>query len=145
MFVGVARIVLRLPGSRSLKDKRRVVRSYKERLASRFPVSVAEIGELNLHQLATLGVCTVSNDSRHCDEVLASCVKLARQVGDAQLSDVATEVVSFGEGGSGIRGGIEQLAHDSPWGAGVAEDSEAPSGDFSDLPWGRPAKEEDEE
>ncbi|MCA9632349.1 MAG: DUF503 domain-containing protein, partial [Myxococcales bacterium] len=49
MFVGVARIVLRLPGSRSLKDKRRVVRSYKERLASRFPVSVAEIGELNLH------------------------------------------------------------------------------------------------
>ncbi|MGE3671001.1 MAG: DUF503 family protein, partial [Polyangiaceae bacterium] len=45
MFVGVARIVLRLPGSHSLKEKRRVVRSYKERLASRLPVSVAEGGE----------------------------------------------------------------------------------------------------
>ncbi|MGE0323278.1 MAG: DUF503 domain-containing protein [Polyangiaceae bacterium] len=143
MFVGVARIVLRLPGSHSLKEKRRVVRSYKERLASRLPVSVAEVGELDLHQLATLGVCTVSNDSRRCDEVLAACVKLARQVADAQLTDVATETVAFGTGGAGIRGGVEQLAHASAWGAGVTDDT--PPGDFGDLPWGKTSPKDDDE
>lgn len=133
---------MRLPGSHSLKEKRRIVRSYKERLASRIPVSVAEVGELELHQLAILGVCTVSNEARRCDEVLAACVKLARQVPDAQLSDVATEIVPFGAGGSGIRGGIEQLARESAWGSPVAD---SPSGDFSDLPWGNAGPKDEHE
>lgn len=134
--------MLRLPGSHSLKEKRRIVRSYKERLASRLPVSVAEVGELELHQLATLGLCTVSNDARRCDEILAASVRLARQVPDAQLSDVATEVVPFGTGGSGIRGGIEQLAGESPWGPAVGD---LPPGDFSDLPWGNAAPKDEHE
>ena len=44
MHVGVMRLVLEIPGARSLKDKRQVVRSFKERVKSRLGVSIAEVG-----------------------------------------------------------------------------------------------------
>jgi uncharacterized protein YlxP (DUF503 family) len=107
VFVGVARIVLQIPGARSLKDRRRVVKSFKDRVRGRVPVAIAEVGDLERYQVATLGVSTVSNEAARCSEALSAVVKLARQVSDAVLADVATEITSYGEGGSGIRGGIE--------------------------------------
>jgi uncharacterized protein YlxP (DUF503 family) len=108
MFVGVARIVLQIPGARSLKDRRRVVKGLKDRARAKLPVSIAEVGDLERHQVATLGVCVVSNDSARCAEVLSHMASLAGAAHDALVADVATEIVSFGAGGSGIRGGIEQ-------------------------------------
>jgi len=108
MFVGVLRIVLQIPGARSLKDRRRVVKSVKDRTRAKLPVSIAEIGDLERYQVATLGVAVVANDSARCSEVLSHAANLMSHVGDALVADVATEIVSFGDGGSGIRGGIEQ-------------------------------------
>ncbi|HEY4106750.1 MAG TPA: DUF503 domain-containing protein [Polyangiaceae bacterium] len=108
MFVGVARIVLQIPGARSLKDRRRVVKSLKDRMRAKLPVSIAEIGDLERYQVATLGVATISNESARCSEVLSHAASLAGSAHDALVADVATEIVSFGSGGSGIRGGIEQ-------------------------------------
>jgi uncharacterized protein YlxP (DUF503 family) len=107
MFVGVARIVLSIPGARSLKDRRRVVRSFKDRVRARLPVSVAEIGDVERYQVATLGVAVVSGAAARCQEVLSLAAKVAGSIGDAIVADVATEVVSYGDGGAGIRGGIE--------------------------------------
>jgi uncharacterized protein YlxP (DUF503 family) len=122
MFVGVARLVLQIPGARSLKDRRRVVKAFKDRVRARLPVSVAEVGDVERHQVATLGVAVVSGDSDRCREVLSRVRSLADQVGDAVLADVRTEVVSFGSGGQGIRGGIEEVLgrsgcteNDDPW------------------------------
>jgi uncharacterized protein YlxP (DUF503 family) len=108
MFVGVARIVLQIPGARSLKDRRRVVKGLKDRARAKLPVSIAEIGDLERHQVATLGVSVVSNDSARCSEVLSHVASLAGSAHDALVADVATEIVSFGSGGAGVRGGIEQ-------------------------------------
>lgn len=108
MFVGVARIVLQIPGARSLKDRRRVVKGLKDRARAKLPVTIAEIGDLERHQMATLGVAVVSNDSARCSEVLLLVASLAGSARDALVADVATEIVSFGNGGTGIRGGIEQ-------------------------------------
>ena len=107
MFVGVARIVLQIPGARSLKDRRRVVKSFKDRVRSRLPASVAEVGDVELRQVATLGLAVVSGDASRCREVLSSATSIAGGLGDALVADVATEVVSFGAGGRGLRGGIE--------------------------------------
>jgi hypothetical protein len=120
MFVGVARLVLQIPGARSLKDRRRVVKSFKDRVRARLPVTVAEVGDVERYQLATLGVAVVSGDSERCREVLSRVRSLADQMGDAVLADVRTEVVSFGSGGQGIRGGIEEVLaptrpSDDPW------------------------------
>lgn len=107
MFVGVLRLRLHIPGARSLKDKRSVVRSLKERAQSRLKVSIAEVAMLDHPQHAVLGAAVVSNSSAVCDEVLASLASMASTLPDAVLADRATEIVPFGEGGMGVRGGIE--------------------------------------
>src|SRR5947209_830824 len=126
MFVGVARIVLQIPGARSLKDRRRVVKGLKDRTRAKLPVSIAEIGDLSRWQVATLGVSVVSNDSARCSEVLSHVASLAGSAHDALVADVATEIVSFGDGGSGIRGGIEQALDR---GAFVGSGLDFPGGD----------------
>jgi len=74
MNVGVCRIELRLPENLSLKGKRRVLKSIVSRIKNRFDVSVAEIDDQELWQLATLGICYVSNNNRHANEVLSKVV-----------------------------------------------------------------------
>ncbi|HEV8550109.1 MAG TPA: DUF503 domain-containing protein, partial [Polyangiaceae bacterium] len=83
MFVGVLRLVLSIPGARSLKDRRQVVKSLKDRVRARLPVSIAEVGELERWQVATLGVAVVSNDAARCSEVLSAAVGMARVARDA--------------------------------------------------------------
>ncbi len=74
MHVGVCRIRFRIPENMSLKGKRRVLRSITSRVASKFNISVAEVDDQDLWQLATLGVVCVSNDKRHTNEVLSKVV-----------------------------------------------------------------------
>ena len=112
MFVGVLRLTLSIPGARSLKDKRSVVRSFKERVQSRLHVSIAELGLLDDPRRATFGVAVVSGSSTVCDQVLASVASMASTLPDALLTDRATEIVPFGEGGAGVQGGIEHALDD---------------------------------
>jgi uncharacterized protein YlxP (DUF503 family) len=107
MFVGVLRLHLTIVDARSLKDKRRVVRSLKDRLTTKLRVSVAEVGELESPKHAWLGVAVVSNEAAHADSVLEEAAAMASTLPDAVLCDRATEIVPFGRGGTGVRGGIE--------------------------------------
>ena len=71
MNVGVCKINLRLPENASLKGKRQIIKSITGRVENKFNVSVAEIDNHDLWQLATLGVACVSNSGRHANEVLS--------------------------------------------------------------------------
>jgi uncharacterized protein YlxP (DUF503 family) len=123
MFVGVMRFSLEIVGARSLKDKRSVVRSLKERAQARLKVSIAEVGLLDHPQRATFGVACVSNDAAVCDQQLADVAHMAGTLPDAVLTDRATEIVAFGEGGRSVQGGIEEALsssarhgeEDDPW------------------------------
>jgi len=79
MNVGVCRIELRLPENESLKGKRQVVKSIIARLQNKYNVSVAEIDNQELWQIATLGIACVSNHRRHADETLSSVVRFVVQ------------------------------------------------------------------
>jgi uncharacterized protein len=68
--VGVLTFELRLEYSHSLKDKRQVVKSLKDRLRARFNVAVAEIGEQEMWQRAIVAAVTVSGDQKAAEEVL---------------------------------------------------------------------------
>ncbi len=93
MNVGVCRIELRLPENQSLKGKRRVIKSIITRLQNNYNVSVAEIDNQNLWQLATLGVACVSNHRRHADETLANVVKfILENYPQLELLNSETEV-----------------------------------------------------
>jgi uncharacterized protein YlxP (DUF503 family) len=63
---------LRLENSHSLKEKRHVVQSLKERLRNRFNVAVAEIDHQDLWQRAAVAAVTVSSDQVHAEKVLRS-------------------------------------------------------------------------
>ena len=71
MNIGVCKISLRLPENLSLKGKRRVLKSITTRVGNKFNVSIAEVDDQELWQLATLGICCVSNNSRYTNEVLS--------------------------------------------------------------------------
>jgi uncharacterized protein YlxP (DUF503 family) len=94
MFVGVLKLSFHIPGARSLKEKRQIVRSFRDRVRARLDVSIAETEHLDLHQRATFGVAVVSNDATVCDELLASVASLAGNVRDAVLVDRATEILT---------------------------------------------------
>lgn len=73
MVVGLLSIELHIPGARSLKEKRMVLRSVKDRV-KRFNVAVAEVDHHDLWQRAGLGIVTVATDEKHADRELASVV-----------------------------------------------------------------------
>ncbi|HLK41381.1 MAG TPA: DUF503 domain-containing protein [Polyangiaceae bacterium] len=97
MIVGVLRLTFHIPHARTLKDKRRVVQRIRDRLRSRFDVSVAEVAAQDLHQRAVFGVSVVSGSARVCDSVLEEVARVAEAVGDAVLSDRETELVTIGD------------------------------------------------
>jgi uncharacterized protein YlxP (DUF503 family) len=70
--IGVLTIELRLDDSHSLKDKRHVVKSLKDRLRHKFNVSVAEIDFQDLWQRALVAAVTVSSDHANAEAVLQS-------------------------------------------------------------------------
>jgi uncharacterized protein YlxP (DUF503 family) len=78
--------------SRSLKDKRQVISSLKERIHNRFNASVAEVADQELWQRAELGVAVVSSAVQHCDEMLAKIVNFIEGDHRVQLLDYQMEV-----------------------------------------------------
>ena len=70
MTIALLRVGLR-PPSRTLKEKRTIVKSVVERLRNRFNASVAEVDDLDSAGLATIAAVVVSNESRHADEQVA--------------------------------------------------------------------------
>ena len=72
MVIGVRSFELHLAGAHSLKDKRSVIKSLKDRLHNEFNVSVAETARHDVWQSAELTVCVVSAERRHAESVLES-------------------------------------------------------------------------
>jgi len=67
---------IHIPGSRSLKDKRSVVKSLVMRLQKQFNISVAEVDDHDLWQMATIGLACVSNHNNRVDEIISAAINL---------------------------------------------------------------------
>ena len=83
----VCNLELHLWESSSLKDKRRILKSLKDRIRNGFNVAVAEVDSTDLWQCASLGVVTVSSGVRHANGILTKVVNLVE-------SDVRIELVN---------------------------------------------------
>jgi len=79
MIIGSCKIAIYIPESRSLKDKRYVLKSIIDRVKNKFNVSIAEIDSLDLWQKATLGIVCVNTDSRHANETLSKVINLVEK------------------------------------------------------------------
>ena len=94
MNVGVCRINLRLPENESLKGKRRILKSIISRVGNKFNVAIAEVDNGDMWQLATIGICCVSNDRRPANEVMSRVVDfIINSRPDAEILDYKIEII----------------------------------------------------
>jgi uncharacterized protein len=90
VVIGVRSFELHLAGAHSLKDKRSVVKSLKDRLHNEFNVSVAETGRHDVWQTAELTVCVVATERRHAESVLESVDRFVDGNPACRIVDTAT-------------------------------------------------------
>ena len=93
MHVGILQLDLSIPSAETLKDKRRVILSLKDRISNGHNVSVAEVDRLDEHRRCIMGVAMVSNDKRYAEGGLSKIVDLVRNVFDVNLTDYQIEFV----------------------------------------------------
>jgi uncharacterized protein YlxP (DUF503 family) len=92
MIVGTLQVRLLLREARTLKDKRQVIKSIKDRIHNHFNVSVAEVDELDNRQLAVLGMAMVSNEAHHLKQALGQIVEALKSHPVAELVSHEIEV-----------------------------------------------------
>jgi len=91
--IAVGTVELHLPDVHSLKEKRHILKGIKEKVRSRFNVSIAEVDHQDSWQRAALAVACVSDDSRHANEVISKTVNFIESVADGRVIDVSVEVL----------------------------------------------------
>jgi uncharacterized protein len=91
MHVGILQVEISIPDAMSLKDKRQVVKSLKDRIAHGHNVSIAEVGALDEHRRSIIGMAMVSNDKRYVESALSKLVDFVRTVPQASLIDYQIE------------------------------------------------------
>ena len=99
LHIGVLQFCIEIPYATSLKDKRRVVQSLKERVRREFNVSVAEIDTLDDMTLATLGVAMTGNDIPYINGALDKLLNTLHDSRDGTLSDHQLEIFTPTIGG----------------------------------------------
>jgi uncharacterized protein YlxP (DUF503 family) len=93
MTIGVLQMDFLIPGARSLKDKRRVIKSLKQLLHNRYNCSIAETEFQDLWARARLSACVVSDDSRHANDQLNEIARFASNKPGAELLDYRIEML----------------------------------------------------
>ncbi len=93
MIVGICELEVFIPQSRSLKDKRVIIKSFKDKISKRFNVSIAEVGYQDKWQRAIFGIAKVSNDSVSVDKVFDFIDKMIIEDGRMEVVNWNTKFV----------------------------------------------------
>ena len=91
MHILLIKINLHIPLAHSLKEKRREIKSLKDRLSTRFNASVAEVEALDKWQQAVLGVCIISNDRSYLDKQYSLIESVVLEYNALELIDMQRE------------------------------------------------------
>ena len=93
MVIGILQFELLIRGSESLKDKRRVVRSVKDRLHREHLISIAEVGALDSLKVAMMGAAVVGADGARVGQVLDHITAKLRALPDAELGECERQIL----------------------------------------------------
>ena len=94
-MIAALTLELRIEAAQSLKDKRQVVRSLKDRLRASFNVSVAEIDPSNLWNQATIGVAAISHSRDYLEGLLKNVERAATRIANNHGAEIADSFVEF--------------------------------------------------
>jgi len=95
MVVGFGKITLRLHDCRSLKGKRKVVKSMINQLQNNFNVSVAEVGSNDIHQRAEIGFALAGNSRSMINSKIDKIFNLADDLCLAEIIDTEMEIINL--------------------------------------------------
>ena len=95
MVVGTLKITFLLNDNRSLKGKRKVVRSMVDKVKARFNVSIAEVGSNDKWQKIELGISAVGNDRRHIDSSLNHVLGFLESLYLAEIVNTDMEILNI--------------------------------------------------
>ncbi len=95
MPIAFLTLELHIEAAQSLKDRRQVVRSLKDRLRTTFNISVAELDGAELWNRATIGVVSVSHSRDYLDGLMKKVESAATRIANNQGADVADSFVEF--------------------------------------------------
>ncbi len=93
MIVGVLQLNLFIPQADSLKSKRRILKSLRDKIRQRFNISIAEVNSSNKWQSAMFGASCVSSDRRMVNSILSKVVNLVDQQHTVELVDYSIELI----------------------------------------------------
>ena len=93
MVVGLCTVELYIPDGHSLKAKRQVLLSLKDRLRDKFNLSIAEVGDQDLWQKAVLGIACVANESAYVNQVLDQAINVIRSIPTIELVQFRIEML----------------------------------------------------
>ena len=93
MNVGILQVALLVRSAHSLKEKRSVVKSLKERLRQAFNISIAEVGSQDAWQSADLGVAMVGTDVKFVNQVLSQVMNHIEAERDVEVVDSQMEIL----------------------------------------------------
>lgn len=91
MHVLLIKLSLQIPNAHSLKDKRRQIKSLKDKLSSRFNASVAELDALDNWQHAIMGICMISNDRTYLEKQYSLVEAMVLEYTELELINVTRE------------------------------------------------------
>ncbi|TYT22534.1 DUF503 domain-containing protein [Dictyoglomus thermophilum] len=93
MLIGVCRVIISIPESFSLKEKRKVKRSIVDKVRSKFNVSIAEVESQEIWNELVLGISIVSTESKYIYEVMSEIIKLIEEQKDTELIDYEIDIL----------------------------------------------------
>ncbi len=93
MVIGVGKIYFRLPGNRSLKGKRQVVKKILSRVRAKYNVSISEVGDNDIVQRAVIGITTVGNQEQHIQSTMQNVLDSIYQYNLAEILDESIEII----------------------------------------------------
>ncbi len=93
MIIGVLQIELFIPYSQSLKSKRSILKSIKDRVHAQFNVGISETDYLDKWQRALLGIVAVSNEKKHLAAVLSEVERFIERYHEIQVVDRMQEFI----------------------------------------------------
>lgn len=93
MIIGTGKVYLYIGWSRSLKEKRMVVKSIIDKVKNKFNVSIAEIGNQDSYKSAVIGIACISNNTSYSNKCIQSVINYIEENTDAIIEKIEIQML----------------------------------------------------